>query len=170
MDWYVAITQLICFILSFVHIHSHKSFFAFCVVFQESSWIVWLFRHQTSWSVFGPAQNKEKVGIVPIATSYGSESSSISLVVIDNWVQTIWNYICDKIHLLCVIVPLHSLQNCIFQLPPVRFELTTPGLRDQCSTTELKGLFHTLGKVWMPVLEIWNSQHQSLLVIMRLQR
>ena len=23
-------------------------------------------------------------------------------------------------------------------LPPVRFELTTPGLRDQCSTTELK--------------------------------
>ena len=26
------------------------------------------------------------------------------------------------------------------ELPPVRFELTTPGLRDQCSTTELKGL------------------------------
>ena len=25
-------------------------------------------------------------------------------------------------------------------LPPVRFELTTPGLRDQCSTTELKRL------------------------------
>lgn len=23
-------------------------------------------------------------------------------------------------------------------LPPVRFELTTPGLRDQCSATELK--------------------------------
>lgn len=23
-------------------------------------------------------------------------------------------------------------------MPPVRFELTTPGLRDQCSTTELK--------------------------------
>lgn len=27
-------------------------------------------------------------------------------------------------------------------LPPVRFELTTPGLRDQCSTTELKGLLY----------------------------
>ena len=26
------------------------------------------------------------------------------------------------------------------KLPPVRFELTTPGLRDQCSTTELKRL------------------------------
>ena len=25
-------------------------------------------------------------------------------------------------------------------MPPVRFELTTPGLRDQCSTTELKRL------------------------------
>ena len=25
-------------------------------------------------------------------------------------------------------------------LPPVRIELTTPGLRDQCSTTELKRL------------------------------
>ena len=24
------------------------------------------------------------------------------------------------------------------KMPPVRFELTTPGLRDQCSTTELK--------------------------------
>ena len=24
------------------------------------------------------------------------------------------------------------------KLPPMRFELTTPGLRDQCSTTELK--------------------------------
>ena len=27
-----------------------------------------------------------------------------------------------------------------FLLPPVRIELTTPGLRDQCSTTELKRL------------------------------
>ena len=27
-------------------------------------------------------------------------------------------------------------------MPPVRFELTTPGLRDQCSTTELKGLLY----------------------------
>ena len=26
-------------------------------------------------------------------------------------------------------------------LPPVRIELTTPGLRDQCSTTELKRLY-----------------------------
>lgn len=26
------------------------------------------------------------------------------------------------------------------KMPPVRFELTTPGLRDQCSTTELKRL------------------------------
>ena len=29
-------------------------------------------------------------------------------------------------------------------LPPVRFELTTPGLRDQCSTTELKRLRYLL--------------------------
>ena len=27
-----------------------------------------------------------------------------------------------------------------FLLPPVRIELTTPGLRNQCSTTELKRL------------------------------
>ena len=26
-------------------------------------------------------------------------------------------------------------------MPPVRIELTTPGLRDQCSTTELKRLW-----------------------------
>ena len=37
--------------------------------------------------------------------------------------------------------PVQNQQNN--QLPPVRFELTTPGLRDQCSTTELKGPLHT---------------------------
>ena len=31
------------------------------------------------------------------------------------------------------------------KLPPVRIELTTPGLRDQCSTTELKRLVHVIG-------------------------
>ena len=32
-------------------------------------------------------------------------------------------------------------------LPPERIELSTPGLRDQCSTTELKRLYDTVGYV-----------------------
>ena len=36
-------------------------------------------------------------------------------------------------------------------LPPVRFELTTPGLRDQCSTTELKRLSDERGVTRVPL-------------------
>ena len=32
-------------------------------------------------------------------------------------------------------------------MPPMRIELTTPGLRDQCSTTELKRLLVSVIKI-----------------------
>ena len=49
-------------------------------------------------------------------------------------------FLFQSMKLNTMTAPVQNQQNN--QLPPVRFELTTPGLRDQCSTTELKGPLH----------------------------
>ncbi|CAB0036328.1 unnamed protein product, partial [Trichogramma brassicae] len=50
------------------------------------------------------------------------------------------------------------------KLPPVRFELTTPGLRDQCSTTELKRptLMNSNLTILQPGLPLVYHTHQKL--------
>ena len=45
-------------------------------------------------------------------------------------------------------------------MPPVRIELTTPGLRDQCSTTELKRPVSTPG--YLPEGQIRFDQVQEM--------
>lgn len=47
-------------------------------------------------------------------------------------------------------------------MPPVRIELTTPGLRDQCSTTELKRPVSTPGASYLPERQIRFDQVQEM--------
>ena len=46
-------------------------------------------------------------------------------------------------------------------LPPVRIELTTPGLRDQCSTTELKRLVKILIPSKIQLKKVFEQNEDS---------
>ena len=49
-------------------------------------------------------------------------------------------------------------------MPPVRIELTTPGLRDQCSTTELKRPVSKPGASYFPERQIrFDQVHEMYL-------
>lgn len=52
-------------------------------------------------------------------------------------IHIISHFSCNSVNMTAIEEELGTFTTKIL-LPPVRIELTTPGLRDQCSTTELK--------------------------------
>ena len=97
-----------------------------------------------------------------IHTSVRSESSKISLVVIDKQVADLGATRClASSALVCFreYITEKEKKRTGGHMPPVRFELTTPGLRDQCSATELKRRFMTPRGQWQGKLIMYCGRN-----------